>query len=87
MAVVTIIAARDVIGILACRDVAIMTGTAAAEHLRMIYRKWRHPDSRVVAILADIGCQWMGWILARRCDAIVTIDAAANDVGVVKSRG
>ena len=87
MAVVAIIAARNVIDIFACRDVAVVTGAATAEYLRVIYRKRRNPDSRVVAVFANIGRQRVGWSLASRRAAIVTIDAAAGDAGMIEIRG
>lgn len=53
----------------------------------MIDSKRRHPYRRVVAVLTHIGCQNVGRVLAGRRDAVVAIDTAARDVGVVKVGG
>jgi hypothetical protein len=64
VAVVAIIAARDVVLIFAgCRH-AIMAGAAGAQHLRMVNRVGRHKRIGIVTVFAHIRCTDMRPTLA-----------------------
>ena len=84
VAVVAIIATRNMRRMLAGRGHAIMTRTATAQYLCVVDSNRRYPHCHAVAILTDIGSQHMGWILTRRGDAIVAVTAVSGDVGVIK---
>ena len=52
VAVVAIIATCNMIGVLARCDIAVVTGTAAPQHVQMVDREHRAPGTRAVAVLA-----------------------------------
>ncbi len=84
VAVVAIIATRNMRRVLARRGHAIMTRAATAQDLCVVDTNRRYPHGDAVAILTDIGSQHMGWILTRRGDAIVAVTAVPDDIGVIK---
>jgi len=84
VAVVAIIAARDMRRMLSCCGDAIMTGAAATQNLRVVDSHRRYPHRHAVAVLTDIGRQYMGWILTGRGDAIVAVATVSGDAGVIK---
>ena len=84
MAVIAVIAADDVVGVLARRDHTIVARTASAQHIGVIYGKYRGPAIRCMAVLADTGRQDVCRRLASRVDTIVARDAIAADVCVVE---
>ena len=86
MAVVTIITAGNVRLTLAQRDRIVVTGYAGTYDLRMIDAIRRRPEDVIVAVLADITGQDMVEGLAGRFRAIVTTDAIARDIGMIKIR-
>lgn len=53
----------------------------------MVYRHYRRPNIRAVAILADVSCRRVSWAFAGRVGAIVTTDTVARDTCVVEIRG
>jgi hypothetical protein len=84
MAIVTIIAARNMRRVLAGGGIAIVAGSATTQHLRVIDRERWYPYSWVVAVLADVGGQGVGRVFARGRNAVVAVDTAAGDIGVVE---
>ncbi len=84
VAVVAVLPAGDVRGVLAgCND-AVMTISAGAQNLCVIDTKRRYPDVWGVAVFTDVSRGNMRRILARSFDAIVTVDAVACDIGMVE---
>ena len=63
---------------------AIVTGRAGAKHLRVINCHYGRKHIRGVAVLANIGCQDVRWILAGRVCAVMAAHAVTRDVDVVK---
>lgn len=86
VAIVTVIATREMVEVFAgCCD-AVMTGSTAAKHLRVIdHVRWQ-PGYGVVAILTDVRRQNVGCVLARRVSAIVTTGAISRDIDMVEIR-
>ena len=85
MAIITVIAAGDVGGILARSDNAVMAGTTGAQHLRVVDHVCRRPQVTVVAVLTDFGGLDMCRVLARRLDAVMAACTVGHNVGVIKS--
>lgn len=86
MAIVTVVAARDVCWILANRDHIVMARDAGADNLGVINGVNRGPDHVVVAVLTHIRAQYMCRDLAGRLGAIVAADAVTDDVDVIEVR-
>ena len=86
MAVVAVVAAREVRQIFAGRDSAVMAGEAGAEYLDVINRVGRCPDYAVVAVLADVGRIGVVGVLAGRIGTVMAADAGAGDTGMVEVR-
>lgn len=84
MAVVAIIAARDVGWVLAGRYEAVMAGAACTYDLRVVDGVHRHPDVRCMAVLADIGCLDMREALAGGVNAVVAAGAIARDIYMIE---
>lgn len=84
MAIVAIDATGNMIRVLTGRSYAIVTGTAAAQNLRVVDCNDRHPDVDVVAILADICSKNVSRVLASCRCAVVTIAAIVDDAVVIK---
>jgi len=84
MAVITIIATRQVCEILAERCDAVMTRAASAKYLRVIDSNYRRPYVRVVAIFTNIAAQDMCGALAGCFRAVVAADAIAGDIHVIE---
>ena len=87
MAVVAVIAARDMCRVLARSNDAIVAGAAAAQYLCVIHGERWYPHSAVVAVLADIRRQRMSWGLAGPGYAVMAIDAVADDARMIKIGG
>ncbi len=84
--VITRIATGDMRWVLAgCRD-AVMARAAGADHLGVVNGKRGRKNIGVVAVLADITGLDMCRILTRGIGAIVTVDAVASDIDVIKIR-
>jgi len=86
VAVVAIIAAGDMRGMLAGRDDAVMTGAAGTDDLGMVDRVSRGPDVRRVAVFADVAGLDVIWRLAGRVRAVMAAKAVASDVDVIEIR-
>lgn len=84
MTVVTVIAAGDVSRMLSGRRQPVVTGAAPAQHLGVINGDHWHPDRIVVAVLADIGGEDVGRILAGSLAAVVAGYAIVGDTGVIE---
>ena len=84
VAVVAVVAARYMSGVLACGGGAVMAGETGANNLRVIDHVGRHKRHVVVAVLADIGGIDMRWMFARRIGAVMAADAVGGDVGVIE---
>ena len=72
MAVVTINAAGNVVGVLAGGDDTIVTGATAADYVAMIDGEYRRKGIRCVAILTGIRSQDVALVLAGRVGAVMT---------------
>lgn len=87
--VVTIVAfpgGNEVAWIYAGRYRAIVTGRTRSEHLRVIHHRRRCKHSSVMAVLANIRRLYMGRILAGCLGAVVTAEAAIDDVDMIEVR-
>ena len=84
MAIVAVVATRDVSRVLTGCGRIVVTGETGANDLRMVDGICRRPVHIVVAILADIGRQHMRRALAGRIDAVVAADAVAGDADVIE---
>ena len=87
MAVVTGLLAGYVIGCLARRGDAIVTGGACTQHFKVVDLGSRRPQGRRVAGLAEIRRLNMSGILARGRHTVVAALAIASDIGVIKIGG
>ena len=86
MTVVAVIATGKVRWVLADCNNAIMTRAASPQYLCVVDSKSRCPYIWIVAILANIRRKNMCRILTRCFDTVVTADAIAGDVQVIKIR-
>lgn len=86
MAVITAIAAVNVRRILANRYNAIVTRTATADNLRVVYREYRRKHIRRVAIFAHIAALYVYQVFADRLGTVVTAHAIAADIDVIEIR-
>lgn len=84
VAVVTGITTGDMCRVFAGRGSAVVTGTAAADDLRVIDSISRRPNDVVMAIFADIAGLHVGRTLAGCLRTIVTINTIAGDVDVIE---
>ena len=86
MAIIAGVAARNVGWVLACCDVAIVTGVASTDYLGMVDDEYWRPKIHTMAIFANVGCFNMRRVLAGRIGAIVATRAVAKNIDVVKIR-
>lgn len=86
MAIIAIVTARDMPGILAHRDRIVVARNAGAQHLNVIDTIRRLPEDIVVAVFANISRRHVCRAFARLVDAVVAADAVAGDVHVVEVR-
>ena len=84
VAVITIVAARDMRWMFAGRRNAIVAGAATSQDLRVIYSIGRHPDINVVTVLANISGLHVCGILAGGGNTVVAVAAVAGDAGMVE---
>ena len=77
MAVATRITALDMTNVLARGGAAIVATGAGPEHLQMIDAYHRRERRGRVAVLANIGCHYVGQILAGGAHAVVAGHAVA----------
>ena len=87
MAVVAISAASDMRWGFACRNDAVVAGTAGSNNLGVVHSESWNPDIGVVAVLANFCSQNMRRVLAGRFDAVVAACAIAGDTHVIKISG
>lgn len=87
VAIGTIVAALNMIGIFACRDSAIMTTDTTALHIGMIDLGCRLPGSDAVATLADLGRLDMLSMLTRRRGAVMATGTVTHHAGVIVGTG
>ena len=85
MAIITVIAADDMGGILACGDGAVVAGTTGAYHLRVVDNVCRRPQVTVVAVLTNFCGLYMCRVLTSRIDAVMAAGAVGHNVSVIKS--
>ena len=86
VAVIAVLAARNVRRVLAGGDRAVMAGAAGAEYLCVVDGVGRRPDDVVVAVRADVGGVDVRRVLARGLGAVVAADAIRGNVGVIEIR-
>ena len=86
VAVVAVVAARNVRWMFASRCRAVVARTASPNDLGVIDGVGRHEDVRVMAILADVRRLDMCGVLAHRVDAVMAAAAVINDTQVIEIR-
>ena len=87
VAIVAIVAARDMGRVLADRRGAVVARSTGADHLSMVDRECRYPGVRRVTVLAhDAGLDVVGGF-AGCVRAVVTTRTVTRDVEVVEVRG
>lgn len=86
MTVVASIAARDMSRVFADGSDTVMARATSTDYLGVIDREYGRPNCRVMAIFADIGGLHMRWVLASRLRAVMTADAIANNIYMIKIR-
>ena len=84
MAIIAIIATRNVRRVFSAGYRAVMAGRASTNHLRVIHQIGGSEERRIVAVFANIGGRNMIEILTDRLSAIVTAKAVARNVGVIE---
>jgi len=84
VAIITGIPACQVIQIFAGRGNAIMAGTALTDNLQVIDNVDRREGTRIVAVLANNGGLYVGWVFACCRGSIVTTTAVVEDVRVIE---
>ena len=87
MTVVAGIAAGNMRRMLAGGNHTIVTGAAGSDYLGVIDGGRRYPDRRAMAILADIGRLNVRQVFTSRLGAVMTADAVAKNIYVIKIRG
>ena len=86
VAIVTVVAARDVRRVFPGGDRAVVTGNAGTNDLDVVHCVGRRPDDVVVAVLADVGRVYVIRTFTSGRRAVVTGDAAVDDVCVIEVR-
>lgn len=86
MTLTTVDGCGEVAGVHAGRIGAVVAGGTRTQHLVVIDVGYGFPDDRTVAVLADIGCLYVGRALAGGVGAIVTARAIVDDSCVIKRR-
>lgn len=86
VAVIAIIAAADVVRIFANSCNAVMTGSARAEHLRVIDGQNRNEHAAVMAVLAHVARLDVRGTLTRCVYAVMAADAIVNDAAMIEDR-
>lgn len=87
MAVIAVVAARDVRRMLASGCYAVMAGAASPDHLGVIDDKHRLPNVRGVAVFADVCCQCVRRTLTRCVRTVMAVHAVAGDSRVIECGG
>ena len=87
VAVIAIIATRNVRCMLAgCRS-AVVARAAGSEYLRMVDGYGGFESGRAMAVLADIGRLYVGRAFAGCCSTVVAAHAVSSDACVIKYGG
>lgn len=84
VAIVAIVAACDMRGVLAGRGDAVVTRGTTAENLCVIDGHYRHPDRWVVAIFTNVRCLNMHGAFAGRIRTVMAIHAVAHNIQVIE---
>jgi len=84
VAIVAIVTAGDMVNVLSRRHVAVMTGAAGAQHLRVVNQVRRYPQIAIVAVLANVGRLNVSLALASGLNAVVAADAVAENIGMIE---
>ena len=84
MTIVTGFATGYMRRVLATRRDAVMTGSASTDDLCVIDHIHRCPHIGVVAVLADIRCLNVRWVLAGSSHTVMAVTAVVYDVRVVE---
>ena len=87
VAIVTVVATRDVRRVLALGGHTIMTGETGADDLQVINRICGIPDNVVVAVLAYIRRIDVGQVFARRFGSVVATFTGINNACVIEICG
>lgn len=87
MAIVAVLATRDVRWVFARRRNAIVAGATGAKNLRVVNSEGWCPDVGIVAVLADFSCQYVCRIFARRFDSVMAAGAVACDPNMIEVSG
>ena len=86
MTVVTGVVALDMCRVLAGGAAAVMTGAAGADDLRVVDRKDRCKDIGCVAVLTNIGSEYVLRAFTSGFAAIVAVDAVTGNIYMVEIR-
>ncbi len=84
MTIVAGVTTGNVVWILAHGRKPIVTRTTCSRYLRVIDRVCRRESIGVVAVLADVGGRYVGWVLARGVGAIVATGTSCRDIDVIE---
>lgn len=84
MAVITVIAAGDMVRVFSDGCHAVMARSTGTEHLRVIDRCDRGEHIARVAVLANIRRLNVCCRFADRVDAVVAVEAITRDIDVIK---
>lgn len=84
VAIITVVATGEVRRVFSRRGNTVMTRTTTAKYLRMIHPVCWLKSDRVMTVFANIGCLYVRLVLASRLRSVVTTNAVAGDVDVVK---
>ena len=86
MTVIAGIAAGDMCRVLTDRNDAVMAGTTGSQYLGVVNSHHGCEQIGGVAVLADIRCLNMVWVLTDSLCAIVTTDTVTRDAQVIEVR-
>jgi len=87
MAVIAIIAARNMCCMLAgCRG-AVVARAAGSQYLRMVDRYGRFESSRAMTVCANIGSLQVGRAFAGCCCTVVATHTISSDASMIEYRG
>ena len=87
MAILAIVAARNMCGMLAGCGNAVVAGSAGSEYLAVINHEDGRKNAGCVAVLTYVRCLHMRRRFACCAGAVVACSTAACDIGVIKIRG
>ena len=87
VAVVAVIATRDMCGMFASSGRAIVAGTARSNNLSVIHGECRNPGIRRVAVLANIGGLNVRCVFTGRIGTIVAAKTVTRNIYVIKVCG